>query len=303
MNRILSILLSLILAHASTVCLHGTIMVTTVGGNNQHQTDLLNMLTAATGAAVTINNQGKMEIANGGNGCAGILRNAINAAQAITLNVGRNLDGVAIGAFNAGGNGVSTGTQDLDLDDLSQFGNDNSSGNHTQGALLMHEIWEAIISLRDSIGYADAHKKAIEECENGYYAAMAQTPSVRVCGPETVRNHGDGTANVYVHFKKGNGTEGWSCNPVRTGGGKIQVTGAPTFTPGANPPQQFFEGILVPGGLEGLGANPGPLQGFGCTNPIPSLSEWGVIILGLLVLTIGTVFILRRRTPALATTS
>lgn len=32
-------------------------------------------------------------------------------------------------------------------------------------------------------------------------------------------------------------------------------------------------------------------------NRIPTLSQWGLIILGLLVLTIGTVFILRRRAP------
>jgi hypothetical protein len=34
--------------------------------------------------------------------------------------------------------------------------------------------------------------------------------------------------------------------------------------------------------------------------PIPTISQWGLIILGLLVLSIGTAFILRRRTPATA---
>ena len=36
------------------------------------------------------------------------------------------------------------------------------------------------------------------------------------------------------------------------------------------------------------------------SNPIPTVSQWGVIILGLLLLTTGTVFLLRRRAPATA---
>lgn len=39
------------------------------------------------------------------------------------------------------------------------------------------------------------------------------------------------------------------------------------------------------------------------SNPIPTVSEWGFIILSLLMLTIGTVFILRHRAPALSATN
>ena len=58
--------------------------------------------------------------------------------------------------------------------------------------------------------------------------------------------------------------------------------------------QQFVNTAIGPPGNEraDIPLPPGALA------PIPTLSQWGLIILGLLLLTCGTVFIMRRRVVA-----
>jgi len=288
------------------------ITVTAVGGINQHRTDLATILTAVTGTQVTIAANGVMSIADGGNACATILRNAINAPQAVTLNVGRNLDGVLMGGFH-GTDGTthtkSTGTQDIDLDDIDKLGDNNTTGTQTRGAILMHEIWEVIISLRDQIPYDDytdaqghtqdgAHKKAIEDCENGYYSAMVppvMLPTAKMCGDGVARDLGGGNFKLYSHYKSGGGvqTEGWSCLPIQINGTKFQATGPPTFVPGAQPPANSPEPSLS---LPGVA--PGPMEGFACLSSpafgIPALSDVGAMVMLLSLLTAAG-FLLRRR--------
>ena len=266
----------------------------TVTGSPADKTDFANMLTAIMGAQVTIAADGSLSIAAGGNTCAALLSFAIHDTIAVTLDVGRNQDGVFTGGFHpTGPNGSTSGTQSLDLDDLDMLGDDNTSGTVTKGSAIMHEIWEVLYSKRTGKNYTDSHKYAVEDCENLYFFAMSNTPTARVCGNEVIRGNPNFGYTWYLPTKRGDGTRGWCCVPGRRTGDKDQIDGPPTFVPGVNPPQGLSRDRAGAMAVAAVSLQ-GPLKGVPCaTTGVPILDLWREILLA--VLLAGTAVLLLRR--------
>ena len=281
----------------SCLCILASIATSSFGGikvtgSPDDKTTFATMLTAIMGTTVTIAGDGTLSIAAGGNGCATLLRDALTDTTAVKLALGRNLPKVLAGGFNeTPATGVTTGTQSIDLNDIEKLGNDNTAGIYTRGSVIMHEIWEVIYSRKNKTTFGAAHEHAILHCENGYYAAMTGTPTIRVCGLDETKDHGD-YFTKYERFKKGDGTVGWCCITYEiVGTNGYELTGAPTFVPGEAVPEapgvRNVEAATIPDIL------PGPTDGFPCAVEVPTTSPLGAVVLATLLIGAG-VFLLRR---------
>lgn len=166
---------NLILAAGSVVALSLAVDVNagiTVTGTEADLNALAAELSDLTGTKVTVDN-GKLAIADGGNACAGLVRDMITSDTAITAKVVNNDASVFVGAFHppvtndADANTVkSDGTQQIDIDDCRKIQQLTSGANlpfvPTTGGAILHELVECFESVKGGLVYNDAHKKGID---------------------------------------------------------------------------------------------------------------------------------------------
>ena len=156
---------------------YATVVVTDIKAGDGDQTaDLATELTKCTGGAAVTIVGGKLAIAAGGNAYAGLLRDMINSATTVTLEVGNDVPGVFVGAWDppltkaadaTDATKKSTGKQKLDMKDIKDIAAKFAWAS-PWGAMI-HEITEVFEATKDSLLYRDAHSRGIDN-ENIAYA-------------------------------------------------------------------------------------------------------------------------------------
>lgn len=114
------------------------------------------------------------------------------ATKIVTLNVGRNMPGVLIGAWHPGG------IQDIDLADIlvAKQTAQQEPIVALQASLLLHEIWEAGMAVDLGIAFDPAHNIAVS-AENGELSALGSRGQRDGAGT-VLKDLGAGTAELYV---------------------------------------------------------------------------------------------------------
>ncbi len=140
----------------------GTIIV---DGTPAERTQIESWLTSSLGTAVTIDAQGHIQVAAGGNAGATRLREmAEDAGTTATIEVVDDVAGVSVGAWDADSTGKTTGRQKVDIKDLENFKNVRNSYGLTPDTKLMHEITEVYLGVKKKAkcwGYHRCHDSAV----------------------------------------------------------------------------------------------------------------------------------------------
>lgn len=205
-----------------------------VEGNSSDTADFLKELNDFTGgASVTISPGGTLSIEPGGNAFAARLREIITFSATITIQVGRNQDGVIGGAFvpKSAVDQRGSGTQKIDLDDKEKYTTDTASGNRSQRSLIIHELWEGYIALKDSTTYGPAHSSAIDieneissDSLGGKRRKANPLTDPYWISTTTVPNRFD----TYTPWTK-NGVDGYMRVRIEINGDKVQIIAQPDF--------------------------------------------------------------------------
>lgn len=165
-HNILRPLLGLVLVATFIICplrIYGEV---TVDGTQAQRSKIAKWLTKSVGTKVTIGNDGKISVANGGNKSATRLRNMAKPGTSVTIKIVNDDPNVSVGGWQssdpANPKKTTTGTQLVDIKDLENFGNVINSYGLTPDSKLMHEITEVYEGKKGNLSYEDAHKKGIE---------------------------------------------------------------------------------------------------------------------------------------------
>ncbi len=166
---------SLVATSVILAATHGTqaeIMVSDIDAANGDQTaDLVTELNKCTGGATVSIEGGKLKIADGGNAYAGLLRDMIGSGTSVTLQVGKDLDAVFVGAWDPPVRNVTeacdatkktTGTQRLDISDIKAISTFPGLAGRTPWGAMIHEITEVFVGKRDNLLMKDAHIRGID---------------------------------------------------------------------------------------------------------------------------------------------
>ena len=181
-----SFLLMLILI--TGCCLSAGVKVTpTPAANTQYADALLLLIKKCIGNTPIEMKNGMLAIgaapAGGDNAFSAALREVINGPD-VEIRVGRNLLRVNIGGFQPRPNGVTTGVQFLDLDDLQKIPFASQCA-ETLCSALIHEIWEVHISKKNNLTMPRAHLEGIKK---GNEILKSQNPTAHgVRMPNCVR--------------------------------------------------------------------------------------------------------------------
>jgi hypothetical protein len=247
--------------------------------NAAHRTSFENELTAAAGKAVTIDaGTGIVSLAApppADNAFATRLRTIINDADTTTVAVGRNVATVLVGSFNG---------EVIDLDDKEQLNGDGQDGIPTEGGGIIHELWEQYQKQVKGKNYDDAHHSALD-AENAVSGGTS-----RRCGGGATREEGGKTV-LYIPIKKGDGTTGYA-RMVLAPGPQIESISFVESIPAPSPP------LLA--GAEALQIDASYVYSPPCPSAIPTLGEYAMILLVLVLLGAGLVVMRRRAGAGLA---
>lgn len=246
--------------------------------NATHKTSFQNELTTAAGKNVTIDANGYVTVADpppADNDFATRLRTICDDADTTTVGVDRNATNVLVGAYS---------TSVIDLDDKEEFTGDGQDGLPTEAGGIIHELWEQYQKQVNNKNYTDAHAAATD-VEN---EIMGGTE--RACGTTAVRTEGGKTV-YYIPFKKGNGTAGF----VRLvlNGSQIDSISFVNAVPPPSPPQ------VVAGSSSAVDMS--YVNSTLCpSSPIPTLGEYAMLLLVLLLLGAGAAMVYRARAQGAA---
>jgi len=187
-----------------------------VQGTPAQQKQLAEWLSKSLGTTVSVDTTtGYMSIGTGGNASATRLRNMINDTTVdVTLQIVENDPLVWLGGFQPGAGGVSTGTQQIDINDFRRMGNVSDYNGFTPDMILMHEITEVYSSVKENLKYEGAngaHSRGIgaEVEEMGEHGCS-------YAGERTIRK-GD---TIFLKILRPDstyiivGTTGWGLNPI-----------------------------------------------------------------------------------------
>ncbi|MHC4336060.1 MAG: NHL repeat-containing protein, partial [Planctomycetota bacterium] len=138
----------------------------TVSGTQAQRNKIASWLTKSLGTTVTVDANGTLSVAAGGNASATRLRNMANDPNvSVTLDVVDKDPNVVFGAWNAeDANDKTTGTQTIDVNDLEAIGNVLNSYGFTPDMVLMHEVAEVYEGQKhhdDCWDYSRAHASGI----------------------------------------------------------------------------------------------------------------------------------------------
>lgn len=149
-----------------------TVTVTDINAGNGDQTaDLVTELNKCTGGATVSIDGGKLKITAGGNAYAGLLRDMIDSGTAVTLEVGKDLDNVFVGAWQPPVRTVaeacdpakkSNGTQKLDMTDIKNIATFPGLAGRSPWGAMIHEITEVFAGVKDNLLMKDAHIRGID---------------------------------------------------------------------------------------------------------------------------------------------
>jgi len=166
-----------------------------------HSQKIASWLTMSLGTAVTIDENGDISVADGGNKAADRLRDMANdAGTSVTIEVVENDPNVHFGRWNssdpANSRGPTTGTQTIDIADFEEIGNVLNSYGITPDCWLMHEITEVYTGVKGGTNYGPAHTKGLEAEKE------VQTEN----GTENVGEHGTWPSAYYFKIKRPDGS-------------------------------------------------------------------------------------------------
>jgi hypothetical protein len=247
MNRVLGVAFAVLLMLGAAEPAFAAVKI---AGSAQDKADFLKELNeSAGGAAVTLDASDNLQIGPGGNKFAARVRTMVDdASTAITIEVGRDIGSpeVTIGRYNNGGDP----NQYIDLADKDQLTTDTASGDWSQAAVIIHEMWEAYYSKKNGVGYGIAHPESID-VENEISTDTAGGGSRRkssAADPVKVSMNRPtfGKARVYVPWTK-NGVQGYMVLVITP---PSTLSGKPSFVPsvpaGETSATQYDTGGLLP---------------------------------------------------------
>jgi len=142
--------------------------VTFENTNAEQRTKLAKILRFQTGTNVTIDASGKVSLAAGGNDCAKELRQivsdtAVDAKLKVVVSDSRASYGGWKSKIPGNIYGPTTGTQNVDIEDLCKIGNFFGSYGFSAGSKLMHEIAEIYHGVKNPTWtYHQAHAQGVD---------------------------------------------------------------------------------------------------------------------------------------------
>lgn len=215
-------------------------------GNGDQTTDLVTELNKCTGGATVSIDAGKLKITDGGNAYAGLIRDMITSGTSITLEVGKDLDNVFVGAWDPPVRTVAeacdpakktTGKQKLDMSDIKAINTFPGLAGRSPWGAMIHEISEVFQGLKDSLLMKDAHIRGIDaENISLELEGKGQRPqdSITIPPRPPVRRPGGGYTlfDPYFDATQGPGWTAWD------------LAGLPSQEGGADQPSPLLWGFF-----------------------------------------------------------